>query len=66
MKYQTIFGIYGIVVNADNDIEAKSNIIKKFNGYKNGSRKKEYIRNKINKDFNVLRVYLKNGFYRET
>ena len=65
MKYQSTFGQYGIVVDANNEIEAKKNIIRKFNSYKEGSRKKEYLRNVIDKDFNVWKVYFKNGFYRE-
>jgi hypothetical protein len=62
MKYMGIFGQYGIVVDADNEIEARLEVEKKFNSYKDGSRKKEFIRRNWNNMY-ISRTEKKNGFW---
>ena len=63
--YKSCFGCFGIVVPANTPEEAKTKMIQKFNGYKDGSTKKEAIRPYMQKDFNVWPVHFKNGFWRE-
>lgn len=65
MKYEALFGIYHIIVDANSKEEARSSVIKKWQSYKDGGEKKEYIRGKIDKYFPIVAVYFKNGFYRE-
>ena len=48
-KYEAFFGCFTIKVMAINKEEAKVKILNKFNSYKDGSMKKEYIRSKIEK-----------------
>ena len=61
--FEGLFGQYVIRVTGKSIEEAKVKIRKKFNSYKDGSKKKEYIRSLINKDFPVIEVIERNGFY---
>lgn len=63
-NYQSLFGCYAITVKADNKESAKDKIIAKFNGYKDGSTKKEYIRNRFNMIEPITEVKFINGFWR--
>jgi len=62
--YGAYFGQYAIHVQAENPASACQKVLLKWNAYKNGSTKKEYIREKISQGFYVWEEYLKDGFYR--
>ncbi len=62
-NYASWFGAYAIYVKADNIEEATKKILSKWNGYKDGSTKKEYIRVKINNGVYVCETKLIRGRY---
>jgi len=61
--FEGLFGQYTIKVKANTKEEAKKKILNKFYSYKEGSRKKEYIKQFIFKDFTIIEVIERNGFY---
>ena len=67
MKYQSVYGIYSVVVDADNKDDAVKAIEKKISKYKEGSSKGDYIRKQLANGVkhNPFMVYFKDGFYRE-
>lgn len=67
MKYQSVFGVFGVVVDANSKDEAIKKTEKKISSYKNGSTKGDYIRKAISNGLTIdpLMVYFKDGFYRE-
>lgn len=67
MKWQSVYGVYSIVVNADTRDDAIKAIEKKLQTYKIGSSKGDYIRKAMQSGMKhePFMVYFKNGFYRE-
>ena len=61
--YQSTFGIYAITVPADNTEDARTKIMDKLNGYKDGSTKKEYIKNRLHMLEPITEVRSHNGFW---
>ena len=58
--FEGLFGQYVIRVKADSKEDARKKILSKFNSYKEGSKKKEYIKQFINKDFTIIEVIKRN------
>jgi len=61
--FQALFGQYSIVVPANSIEEARSKVLVKYRRYKDGSRKKEYIRQQINNEFCLVETTKHNGLW---